>query len=116
MQQQDHILNYFNMSNMIILLPMVMIAHFMADDGNDYDDSDVRWIASESCVPGRYSVGLTLDRWMPWFMTCNLLGEKIGHDIHMNPSGTNFLTTLMRSEAWPLQPQRGSEICKLLPQ
>lgn len=76
MQQQDHILNYFNMSNMIILLPMVMIAHFIAD-GNDYDDSDVRWIASESCVPGRYSVGLTLDRWMPWFMTCNLLGEKM---------------------------------------
>lgn len=77
MQQQDHILKYFNMSNMIILLPMVMIAHFIADHGNDYDDSDVRWIASESCVPGRYSVGLTLDRWMPWFMTCNLLGEKM---------------------------------------
>lgn len=49
------------------------------------------------------------------------LGKKyqkyeFGHDIHMNPSGTDFLTTLMRSEAWPLQPQRGSEICKLLPQ
>ena len=57
MQQQDHILNYFNTSNMIILLPMVMIAHFIADNSNDYDDSDVRWIASESCVPGRYSVG-----------------------------------------------------------